>query len=67
MADQLDLYVSEKPQAKPMVYAYADIHYKGMLKVGYTAGDVQKRVAQQYPTKLPGGVPYSIVIQDSEI
>ncbi len=67
MADQLDLFVSEKPQAKPMVYAYSDIHYEGMLKVGYTAGDVQKRVAQQYPTKLPGGIPYSIVFQDSAI
>lgn len=67
MADQLDLFVSEKPQAKPMVYAYSDIHYEGKLKVGYTAGDVQKRVAQQYPTKLPGGVPYSIVFQDSAI
>ena len=67
MADQLDLFVSEKTQAKPMDYAYADKHYPGMLKVGYTAGDVQKRVAQQYPTKLPGGVPYSIVFQDSAI
>ena len=33
--------------------------HKGLLKVGYTAIDVDKRVAQQYPTKRPdGSVPY---------
>lgn len=67
MADTLDLFVAAKSQAQPMVYAYQDKHYPGMLKVGYTAGDVEKRVAQQYPTKLPGGVPYRIVFQKSAI
>jgi len=63
--DQLDLFVKEKTAADPTVYAYSDSHYPGMLKVGYTAGDVKKRVAQQYPTKRPGGVPYQIVFQES--
>ena len=67
MAVQLDLFVAEKTTAVPMVYAYQDKHYPGMLKVGYTTRDVEKRVAQQYPTLLPGGPPYSIVFQDSAI
>ena len=67
MADQLDLFVAAKSPAKPMVYAYEDKHYPGKLKVGYTAVDVDKRVAQQYPTLLPGGVPYNIVFRKSAI
>ncbi len=40
--------------------------YQGLLKVGYTAIDVDKRVAQQYPTKRPdGSVPYRIVYRES--
>ena len=45
----------------PMIYAYADLNpqYKGFLKVGYTEKEVEKRVAQQYPTKRPDGlIPY---------
>lgn len=51
-----------------MIYAYEDTNpqYRGMLKVGYTAIDVEKRVAQQYPTKRPDGVvPYKIVYRES--
>jgi len=37
-----------------------------LLKVGYTAIDVEKRVAQQYPTKRPDGKsPYRIVFAES--
>ncbi len=57
-----------RPSSTPTIYAYADSNpqYKGLLKVGYTAGDVAKRVAQQYPTKPPDGmVPYKIVFQES--
>ena len=53
-----------------MIYAYSDSNpiYKGLLKVGYTIVDVDKRVAQQYPTKRPDGrVPYSIVLRESAI
>ena len=51
-----------------MIYAYEDTNpqYKGLLKIGYTAIDVDKRVAQQYPAKRPGGtVPYRIVYRAS--
>jgi len=51
-----------------MIYAYEDSNpeYKGLLKIGYTAVDVEQRVAQQYPTKRPDGkIPYKILWQDS--
>ena len=57
-----------RPSAHPMIYAYMDTNpqYTGLLKVGYTAIDVDKRVAQQYPTKRPdGSVPYRIVYRES--
>lgn len=51
-----------------MIYAYSDSNpmYQGLLKVGFTAHGVEKRVAQQYPTKRPDGkVPYKIVFAES--
>ena len=44
-----------RPDVQPMIYAYEEDNpkYTGMLKVGYTSIDVEKRVAQQYPTKRP--------------
>ncbi len=68
MADQLDSYVSGRSTAHPMIYAYSDSNpeYRGLLKVGFTAHDVEKRVAQQYPTKRPDGkIPYKIVFAES--
>lgn len=68
MADQLDSFVSERSEAHPMIYAYSDSNpmYQGLLKVGFTAHGVEKRVAQQYPTKRPDGkVPYKIVFAES--
>ena len=56
-----------KPASAPLIYAYEDTHqkYVGLLKVGYTTGDAKKRVAQQYPTKRPGGAPYKIHFEES--
>lgn len=56
-----------RPAATPTIYAYIDNNpiYKGLLKIGYTTGNVEKRIAQQYPTVRPGGVPYKIVFQES--
>lgn len=56
-----------RPDSHPMIYAYSDNNpmYKGLLKIGYTKHDVEKRVAQQYPTVRPGGKPYKIVFQES--
>jgi len=66
MAESLENYVSGRPDAKPMIYAYSDLQYPGCLKIGYTAIDIDKRVAQQYPTKRPDGkVPYTIHLRES--
>lgn len=57
-----------RPEAQPMIYAYEDRNpeYSGLLKVGYTAVDVEKRVAQQYSTKRPDGKkPYHILFAES--
>lgn len=53
--------------SRPTIYAYEDTNpqYAGLLKVGYTIVDVQGRVAQQYPTKKPGKLPYRIVLEES--
>lgn len=52
---------------KPKIYAYVDTHpqYAGLLKVGFTGNDVEKRVRQQYPTLRPGTPPYKIVLEES--
>ena len=56
-----------RPAFNPMIYAYEDTNpqYRGLLKVGYTSVDVQRRVAQQYPTLRPGELPYRIVLEES--
>jgi hypothetical protein len=51
-----------------MIYAYEDTNqdYNGLLKVGYTTVDVEKRVAEQYPIKRPEGKkPYRIVFSET--
>ena len=61
-------FFPQRPATHPMIYAYEDTNpqYKGLLKVGYTTVDVDRRVAQQYPTKRPdGSVPYRIVLRES--
>lgn len=57
-----------RPTSQPMIYAYEDSNpeYKGLIKVGYTTIDVEKRVKQQYPTKRPGKKkPYRILFAES--
>ncbi len=56
-----------RPAAAPQIYAYEDLNpdYRGLLKVGYTTADVERRVAQQYPTRRPLGKPYRIVFAES--
>ena len=59
-------FFPQRPESHPMIYAYSDPAYPGCLKVGYTSVDVDRRVAQQYPTKRPdGSVPYKIVLRES--
>ena len=60
-------YVTE---SNPMIYAYKDRipEHEGLLKVGYTSVDVDKRVAQQFPTMSPfGDKPYVIVLRERAI
>jgi len=60
-------FFPQRPDSKPTIYAYEDTNsqYRGLLKIGYTTVDVQKRVAQQYPTLRPGKLPYKIVFEES--
>lgn len=60
-------FFPQKTEATPTIYAYEELNPKflGLLKVGFTTGDAKKRVAQQYPTKRPGGAPYKIHFEDS--
>ena len=60
-------FFPERPDLTPQIYAYTEPQYEGQLKIGYTARDVQKRVAAQYSTKRPGEeLPYKIVEYDEE-
>lgn len=58
-----------RPVVRPTIYAYEDTNpqYTGLLKIGYTTLDAKTRVAQQYPTRRPGHLPYRIVIEESAI
>lgn len=56
-----------RPSVEPMIYAYEDTMYPGLLKVGYTTVGVQKRIAQQYPVVRPGERPYRIVLEESAV
>ena len=59
-------YFPQRAVVNPMIYAYSDPQYPGCLKVGYSGVDVDKRVAQQYPTARPDGKkPYQIVLRES--
>lgn len=61
-------FFPQRPDSQPLIYAYEENNpeYQGMLKIGYTTIDVERRVAQQYPTKRPDGkLPYRIVFCES--
>ncbi|MBQ4133695.1 MAG: GIY-YIG nuclease family protein, partial [Desulfovibrionaceae bacterium] len=68
MPDQLDSFTSPKTKSRPRIYAYSDDNprYAGLLKVGFTSRAVEERMAEHYPTKLPGSTPpYTIVFNES--
>lgn len=61
-------FFPQRPDVHPSIYAYRDYYseHKGMLKVGFTQHDVERRVAQQFPVLQPGkGKPYEIVFSES--
>ena len=57
-------FFPRRTAANPRIYAYEDTNpqFDGLLKVGYTTQNAEDRVAQQYPTKRPGPLPYRIVL-----
>ncbi len=48
--DLLQKQVSERP----IIYAYSDTRFPGMLKVGFTARSIEVRMKEHYPTLVPG-------------
>ena len=42
-------FFPQRPDSNPTIYAYKDTHpqYEGLLKVGYTTGDVRAREQRQ--------------------
>ena len=60
-------YFPQRPDVHPQIYAYHDVYaeHDGLLKVGFTQHDVERRVAQQFPVIQPGeGKPYEIVFSE---
>ena len=39
---------------RPIIYAYSDTRFPGMLKVGFTARSIEVRMKEHYPTLVPG-------------
>jgi hypothetical protein len=61
-------FFPRRPAVTPSIYAYEEpgnAELAGFLKIGFTNGDVRKRIAQQYPTARPGKPPYKIVLEES--
>ncbi|TAM40071.1 MAG: restriction endonuclease [Rhodanobacter sp.] len=52
MSKSIDEILAPKPEARPRIYAYsiADSAHQGQLKVGQTARNVKKRIAEQLKT-----------------
>ena len=53
-------FFPQKPNISPIIYAYSDIRYPNMLKVGYTTRSIEERMKEHYPTITPGEKPYTI-------
>jgi hypothetical protein len=55
-----------RPASNPRIYAYEETHpeFRGLLKVGYTTGNAQERVAEQYAIVRPKQT-YRIVLDQS--
>ena len=46
-------FFPQRPNAKPIIYAYSDTRFPGMLKVGYTERPIKERMKEHYPTLTP--------------
>ncbi len=49
-ATDLLLYQAKE---RPIIYAYSDTRYQGMLKVGFTTRSIDVRMKEHYPTLVP--------------
>lgn len=66
MANKSNDFFPLRPESKPIIYAYSDPTYPGMLKVGYTTRTVEERMHEHYPTLRPGTAePYKVELVDS--
>lgn len=66
MSNQNKNLFPQRPESKPVIYAYSDPTYPGMLKVGYTTRRVEERMREHYPTMRPGtAAPYKIELTES--
>ena len=63
---------------EPKIYAFTEKQYKhkswhgekqgeGLLKIGYTEKDIEKRIWEQYSTKRPEAQPFEILLKDDAI
>lgn len=50
MANKSNDFFPQRPESKPIIYAYSDPTYPGMLKVGYTTRTIEERMHEHYPT-----------------
>lgn len=53
MPDIFDKYSKDRPELKPIIYAYSDTRWPGYLKIGYTTRTVEERMKEHYPTLTP--------------
>ena len=62
-------FFPQRPDSHPAIYAYEDTNpnHKGLLKVGYTARDVEVRVREQFPVIQPEERPYNIVFTEPAV
>ena len=66
MANKTNDFFPQRPESKPIIYAYSDPTYPGMLKVGYTTRTIEERMHEHYPTLRPGTAkPYKVELVDS--
>lgn len=62
-----DNFFPARPNATPTIYAYTDVNFPGLIKVGYTTTKAAERVAQQYPVAQPTGRTYTIVLEEHAV
>ena len=57
-------FFPQRPDTKPIIYAYSDTRYPGCLKIGDTTRPIEVRMKEHYPTITPG-VSYKVELIES--